>query len=244
MIFSRYFDLTAEEALAFEQLKGGFRIQTTPFYASLASSTNPNNGIRKILMPSLLEMTSNYQQMLDPLGENKHSPVSRIIHRYPDRLLFLVTDTCQIYCRYCTRKHFTGKAQVFPNQDEYEAALQYIKKSPGVREVILSGGDPLTLSTARLEKILSDLRSIEHIELIRIGTRIPVVNPMKIDKSWVDTIKKFHPVYIMVHFNHPRELSFEAAEALRLLVDNGFSGDESNGFAQTELTITQRLSKP
>ena len=220
--FTKYFDLSEDESAAFSQLKNGFRFQTTPFYASLADSKSPNDPIRKILMPSLEEQTSKHQQMLDPLGESRHSPVSRIIHRYPDRLLFLVTDSCQIYCRYCTRKHFTGKSQVFPKPNEYEQALEYIKKSPGVREVILSGGDPLSLSIGKLKQVISDLRKIDHVEVIRIGTRIPVVNPMKITDEWVQTFKKFHPIYIMVHFNHPREISLEAAEALTLLVDNGF----------------------
>lgn len=220
--YSLYFDLSPQEEAAFGQLKGGFRFQTTPFYAALAGSKDLSHPIRQILMPSLQEKHSRHQQMLDPLGERRHSPVPRIIHRYPDRLLFLVTDTCQIYCRYCTRKHFTGQAQVFPNANEYDNALEYIKKSKGVREVILSGGDPLTLSDDKLARVLSDLRSIDHVEIIRIGTRIPIVNPMKIDDQWVRRFQKFHPLYLMVHFNHPKEISFEASQALTRLADAGF----------------------
>ena len=159
--------------------------------------------------------------MLDPLGERKNNPVARIIHRYSDRVLFLVTDICSVYCRYCTRKHFTGQEQAFIKQDEYQQALDYIKTHPGIREVILSGGDPLTLGTSQLERVLTDLRQIEHVEIIRIGSRMPVVCPMRIDADLVSVIKKAKPVYMMVHFNHPREVTREAAEALEMFVDNG-----------------------
>jgi len=161
------------------------------------------------------------QQMSDALGERKHSPRDRLIHRYPDRVLFLVTDQCSLYCRYCLRKHFTGQDQAFVGSNEYEAALKYLHGASGVREVILSGGDPLTLSDGRLERLLFDLRAIDHIEIIRIGSRMSVVCPMRITEDLAKLLRRFKPVFFMTHFNHPRELSEEAAIALERLVDHG-----------------------
>jgi lysine 2,3-aminomutase len=213
------FTLSEQEERAFNG-DSNFQIQTTPYYASLAED-HPNDPIRKIFTPNSRELSYQYQQMLDPLGEQKNRPARRIIHRYPDRALFLVTDYCSVYCRYCTRKHFTGGEAVFPKAEEYEEALNYIKKTTKIREVILSGGDPLTLSNAKLEKVLADLRKISHVELIRIGSRMPTVNPFRIDQELVDLFKKHKPVYLMTHFNHPKELSKEAADALELVVDHG-----------------------
>lgn len=220
--FSRYFELTIEEAGAFQASQGFFKFQTTPYYASLAQKGGAQDPIRRMIVPTLSELTPGWQSEKDPLGEIKHSPTPRIVHRYPDRVLFLVTDTCGVYCRYCTRKHFTGKDQAFPRADEYALALKYISGNSAIREVILSGGDPLTLSDDRLKKVLEDVSSIPHVELVRIGTRVPVVNPMRITKELVEMLKQFHPIYPMVHFNHPKELTEESGRALTLLVDNGF----------------------
>ncbi|MCB0347742.1 MAG: KamA family radical SAM protein [Bdellovibrionales bacterium] len=216
--FEKAFTLKDSEAAAFDNKN--FQIQVTPYYASLASD-HPEDPIRKILMPQEKELKVTYQQMLDPLGEKNNNPSPRIIHRYPDRLLFLVTDYCSVYCRYCTRKHFTGKEQVFPKADEYQDGLDYIRKHTGIREVILSGGDPLTLSDQRLLQVVKDLRQIEHVEIIRIGTRMPVVCPMRISESLVSELKKYGPIYFMLHFNHPKEITKEARDAVSLLVDNG-----------------------
>lgn len=214
--------LTAEELSYFTDGVLPFKVQTTPYYMRLVTKLSPESGLRKIFMPDGREHQHGHQAMLDPLGENAHRPHPRIIHRYTDRVLFLVTDHCAVYCRYCTRKHFTGKEQAFPSQEEYEGALRYISTHPEVKEVILSGGDPLSLSDGRLEKVLRDLRAIEHVEIIRIGTRMPVVCPMRVTIELVEKLKPFHPVFIMTHFNHPDEVTEEAAQALTLLVDNGF----------------------
>lgn len=212
--FAKYFDLSEPERTALRELKDVFQIRTTPYYARIRA-------IRKLLMPSLLEKSSGGQQLADPLGEKHHSPADRLIHRYPDRVLFLVTDQCSVYCRYCTRKHFTGQDQAFVGSESYQKALEYLKSAKGVREVILSGGDPLTLSDGRLRKVLSDIRAIEHIEIIRIGSRMPVVCPMRITPELAQLLKEFKPVFLMTHFVHPKELTAEAAIALELLVDNG-----------------------
>ncbi len=213
--------MSPEEEKGFENKN--FQIRVTPYYAKLAQDEAPGGPIRKILMPHASESAEAYQEMLDPLGERKkkNRPVDRIIHRYADRCLLLITDFCSVYCRYCTRKHFTGRESFLASPKEYEDALAYIKNTPSIREVILSGGDPLTLSDAKLEKVLSDLREIEHVELIRIGTRIPVVNPMRVTEDLAVMLRRYKPVYIMSHFNHPKELTLEAAEALERFVDHG-----------------------
>lgn len=219
--FAKHFTLTEEEAAGFDGEGTQFQIRCTPYYASLASKNQNLDPIRRILMPTRLEFTLGAQQMLDPLGEKKNNPAPRIIHRYPDRALFLVTDTCSVYCRYCTRKHFTGNDQAFVRSSDYDQALSYLKSRTGLREVILSGGDPLTLGDGPLERVLSDLRSIEHIEIIRIGTRMPVVCPMRVTPELASILKKHNPLYVMTHFNHPRELTGDAARALTLLADSG-----------------------
>lgn len=219
--YAKCFNLNENEEAAFKEMSGIFQIQTTPYYASLADRNDADDPIRKILSPNIKEMNFEYQEMLDPLGENQNRPQNRIIHRYPDRCLFLITDICSVYCRYCTRKHFTAKESAFPKKDEYQEALEYLKRTKGIREVILSGGDPLSLSDSKLDKVLTDLREIEHIEIIRIGSRMPVVCPMRITDNLVGIIKKANPVFMMLHFNHPRELTMEAAEAISKFVDNG-----------------------
>lgn len=218
--FSKYFQLTDEEQEAFTK-NPGFQIRSTPYYAMLADRESFHDPVRRMIVPHASELRRDGQQVFDPLGERKHSPLDRLIHRYPDRVLFLVTDQCSLYCRYCLRKHFTGHDQAFVGSKDYEAALNYLRTAYGVREVILSGGDPLTLGDSRLEKVLGDLRSIDHIEIIRIGSRMPVVCPMRITEDLVKILRKHKPVYFMTHFNHPREISGDAAEALERLVDNG-----------------------
>ena len=221
--FSKYFTLSEDEKRAFAQGKEIFNIRTTPYYAALVDPQQPLDPLRRIFMPHAKELFDPYQAELDPLGEKKsvNNPTARIVHRYSDRVLFLVTDICSVYCRYCTRKHFTGAGQAFVKPDEYSAALNYIRSRTGLREVILSGGDPLTLSDEQLDRVLFDLRQIEHIEIIRIGTRMPVVAPMRATPELARMLQKYKPVFLMTHFNHPRELTKESAQAVELFVDHG-----------------------
>lgn len=219
--FDPYFQLQPDELAAMKQGQALFKVQTTPYYASLALP-DKKDPIRQMIVPTPRELDPSGQQMPDPLAERKHSPTQRLVHRYPDRVLFLVTDTCGVYCRYCLRKHFTGKDEAFIGATEYEQALRYISDNSGIREVILSGGDPLTLNDTRLLQVLKDLSGIDHVELIRLGTRMPVICPMRITPELVAQMKVFHPIYIMTHFNHPREVTRESADAVTLLVDNGF----------------------
>ncbi len=219
--FEKHFLLTAEEIEGFAGADHVFQVRCTPYYAALASAEQPLDPIRRILMPSKLELSPGVQAMLDPLGEKRNNPAPRIIHRYPDRALLLVTDTCSVYCRYCTRKHFTGHDQAVVKGAEYDQALSYLRSRTGIREVILSGGDPLMLGDTVLERVLADLRSIDHIEIIRIGTRMPVVCPMRVTPELAAVLKRHNPVYVMTHFNHPRELTSDAARALTLIADAG-----------------------
>ena len=216
--FEAHFDLSESEKRGFAIKE--FQTRVTPYYASLAGA-DELDPIRRIFMPSGLEAIDPTQSFLDPLGELKNSPAPRLIHRYPDRVLFLVTDICSVYCRFCTRKHFTAQDQAFIRSQDYERALSYLREHEGIREVILSGGDPLTLSNSRLDAILSDLREIEHVEIIRIGSRMPVVCPMRIDTELSQLLRKYKPVFVMSHFNHPRELTLEAFTAVENLVDYG-----------------------
>ncbi|MFN3455334.1 MAG: KamA family radical SAM protein [Pseudobdellovibrio sp.] len=226
--FEKHFVLSQNELNAFtanegHQEKQIFNIRTTPYYASLAKQYGEHDPIRRILMPQSFELVDKYQAQLDPLGERKvnNNPVPRVVHRYSDRALFLITDICSVYCRYCTRKHFTASDQAFIKNNEYETALDYFRSKKGLREIILSGGDPLTVSDAQLEKVLTDLRKIEHIEIIRIGTRMPVVAPMRVTENLVKIIRQHKPVFLMTHFNHPRELTAESAKAVEMFVDHG-----------------------
>lgn len=221
--FSKYFILSNDEKQAFTSGKEIFNIRTTPYYASLVDNQNSLDPLRRIFMPHAKELFDGSQAQLDPLGEKKsiNNPTARIVHRYSDRVLFLVTDICSVYCRYCTRKHFTGTGHAFVKHDEYSEALDYIRSRTGLREVILSGGDPLTLSDEQLDRVLFDLRKIEHIEIIRIGTRMPVVAPMRVSPELVRILQKNKPVFLMTHFNHPRELTKESAQAIEMFVDHG-----------------------
>ncbi len=216
--FAKYFDLTPDESQYFDADSEVFKSRGTPYYTLIAAQSP---AIRKILVPRINELRSGSQEMQDPLGEEAHSPRKRIIHRYPDRVLFLVTDICSVYCRYCTRKYFTGHDQALIKSEEYENALNYIKENKQIHEVILSGGDPLTLSDNSLFRILKDLRSIDHVEIIRLGTRMPVVCPMRVTRELALGLREYGPVFIMTHFNHPKEVTAEAAEALTILVDHG-----------------------
>ena len=212
--------LREDEKKAIQKGDGLFSVKTTPYSIELCKKYEP---IRKMTLPCLKELEINHFDHLDPLGEKDHNPAPRIIHRYPDRVLFLVTDFCGVYCRYCTRKHFTAKKRHKASPDEYGQALEYIKKNKGIREVILSGGDPLTLSDNQLKKILSDIRGLRHIEIIRIGSRMPAVCPFRITPELIQILQDHQPVFIMTHFNHPKELTQECKNSLLFMSNHGIS---------------------
>ncbi|MGB9893571.1 MAG: KamA family radical SAM protein [Candidatus Saccharicenans sp.] len=199
------------------KISQAFKIQITPYFASLIKKKG--DPIYKQVVPDLAELAENSGEE-DPLEEDLDSPVPSIVHRYPDRVLFLVSHSCASYCRFCTRKRKVGDARKI-NPRNIEDGIAYVRDHPEVRDVILSGGDPLILNDDKLESILSQLRSISHVEILRIGSRVPCYLPQRINEKLVTMLKKYHPLYINVHFNHPDEITPEAARALNMLADAG-----------------------
>lgn len=213
--------LSQTERNEIETCLGAFRMAITPYYASLIDPGDPNDPIRKQAVPSILETRPDHNDLADPLGEMEDSPVEHVVHRYPDRVLLLVTLQCSMYCRHCTRRRVVGEEDLPISETALQRAVDYIRSHEEIRDVLISGGDPLTMSTAKLEHIVSALRAIEHVEIIRIGTRVPVVMPMRITSELTDMLKKYHPIWINTHFNHPNELTPEAARACAAIVDAG-----------------------
>ena len=200
---------------------GAFRMAITPYYASLIDPNNPDDPISKQAVPSILETRVDENDLCDPLGEMADSPVPHVVHRYPDRVLLLVTLQCAMYCRHCTRRRAVGEEDKPITEAQLQKAVAYIRAHAEIRDVLISGGDPLTMSTAKLEHIIASLRAIDHVEIIRIGTRVPVVLPMRITQELTDMLRKYHPIWINTHFNHPNELTPESARACAALVDAG-----------------------
>jgi lysine 2,3-aminomutase len=194
-----------------------FRVDVTPYFASLMDADDPNCPIRRQVIPLGRELEAFDGMMEDSLAEDKHSPVPGLVHRYPDRVLMLVTTQCASYCRYCTRSRIVGNPAMTFSHDDFERQLDYLRHTPQVRDVLLSGGDPLTLAPRVLEYILSSLRAIEHIEIIRIGTRVPVFLPQRITDEFCDMLKKYHPLWMNIHVNHPKEITPELSAALEKL---------------------------
>ncbi|MCQ2604854.1 MAG: KamA family radical SAM protein [Spirochaetia bacterium] len=199
-----------------------FRMAITPYYASLMDPEDPDCPIRRQAVPSILETVRGEFDLDDPLGEVRYNPVPYVVQRYPDRALLLVTLKCSMYCRHCTRRRVVGENEEFIiPQPALDVALDYIRRHTEIRDVLISGGDPFVLPTDRLEHIISSVRAIEHVEIIRIGTRVPVVMPMRIDKELTDMLRKYHPLWVNTHFNHPKELTPEAVRACEALADAG-----------------------
>jgi lysine 2,3-aminomutase len=197
-----------------------FRVGITPYYASLMDPAHASCPIRMQAIPRVQEADVRAEELRDPLGEDTHNPAPSVVHKYPDRVLFLVVDRCGIYCRHCNRRRLVGGDEP-PSSADLEAGLEYIAKTTRIRDVLLSGGDPLLLSTRRLDYLLTRLRAIAHVETIRIGTRLPVVCPMRIDAELTSALKKHHPLFINTHFNHAKELTPEARAGCERLVDAG-----------------------
>jgi lysine 2,3-aminomutase len=193
----------------------------TPYFFNLIDPADENCPIRRQVIPRLEETHRASWEMSDPCGEDSHSPVPGLVHRYPDRVLFLVTDRCAAYCRYCTRSRLVSNATGYDFHPEFERQIDYIRKNTSIRDVLLSGGDPLLFSDDKLETLLSALRSIPHVEFLRIGTRIPVFLPQRITPELCNVLKKYHPLFLSVHSNHPRELTTEVRAALGRLADAG-----------------------
>lgn len=205
-----------------EETTSIFPLSITPYYLSLIDTDDyENDPIYKQAFPSISELQVGDFEMRDPLDEDKDSPVPGITHRYPDRVLFQVCTTCSMYCRHCTRKRKVGDETHLPGKEVLLKGIDYIRETTAIRDVLLSGGDPFLLPDENIDWLLTELRHIPHIEIIRIGTRIPVVLPYRITEELVAVIKKHHPLWINTHFNHPREITQSSREALRMLVDAG-----------------------
>ena len=214
-------DLSLEETQGAELANTKLSLGITPYFFNLIHREDPTCPIRRQVVPRVEETVSSSWDMSDPCGEDEHSPVPGLVHRYPDRVLFLVTDRCAAYCRYCTRSRLVSNASGYGFQPDYEQQLHYIRKHPEIRDVLFSGGDPLLLSDSKLEGLLKALRDIPHVEFIRIGSRIPIFLPQRITSNLCEMLKQFHPLFMSVHANHPRELTTEVKEGLGRLADAG-----------------------
>ena len=192
-----------------------------PYFFNLIDAADENCPIRSQVVPRVQETHTAPWEMSDPCGEDSHSPVPGLVHRYPDRVLFLVTDRCAAYCRYCTRSRLVSNAAGYDFHPEFDRQIEYVSQHPEIRDVLLSGGDPLLLGDEKLEHLLAKLRAIPHLEFLRIGTRIPVFLPQRITPALCAMLKKYHPLFISIHSNHPRELTTEVREALGRLADAG-----------------------
>ncbi len=212
----------AEERTSLKETLKKFPLSITPYYMSLIDTQDyKNDPIYKQCFPNPSELIIKKHEMADPLAEDKDSPVPFLTHRYPDRVLMQVSNICSMYCRHCTRKRKVGDVDFIPDRQAVSKAIEYIKNTPRVRDVLLSGGDPLMLSDAQLDWILTELRKIPHVEVIRIGSRMPVVLPYRITDDLVNMLKKHHPVWLNTHFNHPYEITQSSKKALAKLADAG-----------------------
>jgi lysine 2,3-aminomutase len=219
----RHFDLTETEREGARRAEAeGFPISVTPYYAGLADKLDPSCPIRRQIVPRAEEALEARGDLRDPLGEEAHEVAPELIQRYPDRALLLATDRCAVYCRFCTRSRLVGNGGGPRSLDKLRPAFDYLRAHPEVRDLIVSGGDPLAMTTARLAALLAELRAIPSIETIRLATRVPVVLPSRITSELLDALRPFHPLWVMTHFNHPKELSEASRAACRRLADAGF----------------------
>ena len=217
----KYIRLTPDEEEGIRESLKTLRMAITPYYLSLIDPDNPYCPIRKQSVPTIEELHRSPADLEDPLHEDGDSPVPGLTHRYPDRVLFLITDMCSMYCRHCTRRRFAGHHDCATPLERIDKCIEYIANTPQVRDVLLSGGDALLVSDERLEYIIKRLREIPHVEIIRIGSRTPVVLPQRITPELVNMLRKYHPIWLNTHFNHPNEITEESAAACARLADAG-----------------------
>jgi len=215
----QYISLTKEEDDP--KILKELRMAITPYYLSLIDPHDPYDPIRKQAIPTIHELHISSSDLVDPLHEDVDSPVPGLTHRYPDRVLFLVTENCSMYCRHCTRKRFAGHHDKAPPQTQIDKCIEYIRETPAIRDVLLSGGDALLISDKKLEDILVRLKEIPHVEIIRIGSRTPVVMPQRITPELCEMIKKYHPIWFNTHFNHSNEITEDSKRACEMLADAG-----------------------
>ena len=221
--FEEVLHLTDVQRKDLDACMGKFRVSVTPYYASLMDPDDPTDPVRMQGVPTPAELVIHKEDLEDAVSEDFDSPTPRITHRYPDRVLFVVTEMCSMYCRHCTRRRLVGGTEDIVAQTEIDNAIKYIERATEVRDVLISGGDPLTLSDEKLEDIIRRVRAIDHVEIIRIGSRMPVVCPQRITPELVDMLRKYHPLYFNTHFNHPQEFTPESKLACDRLADAGIN---------------------
>lgn len=220
---ARHLELSDDELAGARAAEaGGFPIAITPYYLALCDRTDPSCPIRRQVVPSILEARTVPGDLRDPLGEEAHLVAPALVRRYPDRALLLVSDRCAVYCRFCTRSRMVGNGGGPRSLERLSEAFEYLERHPELRDVIVSGGDPLAMATDRLAAIVQRLRRIPSVETIRLATRVPVALPQRITSELLDALKPHHPIWLMTHFNHPKELTAEARAGLRRLADAGF----------------------
>jgi lysine 2,3-aminomutase len=218
---ARHLPLSEDERRGCAETQDVFRLGISPYYLSLIDPDHPCCPIRMQSIPVRAEARVHEGELRDPLGEDRHRPVRAIVHKYPDRVLLLALDHCSVYCRHCTRRRITSGDEGGISREELEEAVRYLRGHPEVRDVLVSGGDPLLLSTARLVELLERIRAVPHVEIVRIGTRIPVCLPMRVDDELARGLRRFAPLFVVTHFNHAKEITPEAREACERLVDQG-----------------------
>ena len=218
----QYLHLTDGEREAIDRHRGPLPVAVTPYYLSLLSTSDPTHPLRRTVVPSMGEYVQSAGEAFDPLGEDADSPSPGVVHRYPDRVLFLATDFCSVNCRYCTRSRLiTVEDGHRYGVSQWEQGIAYVAANPAVRDVLVSGGDPLTLGDEKIEWLLSRLRAIDHVEYIRIGTKTPAVLPQRITRELTKMLRRYHPVWMSLHFTHPEELTPETQTACERLADAG-----------------------
>jgi lysine 2,3-aminomutase len=245
-----FLKLSFEEQSAFNCPKTKIPLGITPYYMSLLPAGNPDHPLRRTVVPTMHEFFKLPGEENDPLGEEAHSPLHGLVHRYPDRVLLLLNDFCAAFCRYCTRSRMVGRGNINAGESRLEKAIEYIRNNPAIRDVLLSGGDPLTLSDKKLEWILSRLRDIPHVEIIRIGSKVPAVLPQRVTPQLVRILKKYHPLWMSLHFTHPDECTPESFKACKMLADAGIPlGSQTvllkgiNDNVETMKSLMQQLMK-
>lgn len=217
----RIFELSDDERAAVQRRSDALPVGFTPYMASLIHPSGPSDPMRRTMIPVQAEFERAPDERADPLGEDAHSPVPGLVHTYPDKVLMMVTDFCATYCRFCTRSRLVGAGELLPDRAVWQQAIDYIRSHTEVRDVLLSGGDPLILSDERLEWLLARLRAIPHVEIVRIGTKVPAVLPQRITPALTRMLRRHHPLFMSLHFTHPAELTPESARACTRLADAG-----------------------
>jgi lysine 2,3-aminomutase len=246
--FERVVALTPAEREGFARTADRFRVGATPYYASLIDAAHPHCPVRRQVIPLPEEAAEAAGDRRDPTGEEPHRPVRALVQKYPDRALLLATDRCPVYCRHCTRRRIAGGDGNGLDRAALAEAVDWLRGRPSIREVIVSGGDPLTLSDERLEEILAALRGVPHVRVLRLATRAPVTNPFRVTEPLARLLRRFAPLWVVSHFNHPKELTPEAREACERLVDAGVPVENQsvllrriNSSARTLVALNERL---